>query len=326
VSYKLRKGYLLNKHNDIICNLHGNYLEGSFCQPELEYILKNGEILSIQHIAIYESEILFDKYIDFFYEIKKNNSGIVREFCKKFLTNLYGKWGQLREVMRPLTQNEINDDYKEIIEDNISIITNDELCFSHIATILAEGDLYKIRDKLYIQERKKTKAFDSLIAISSYVTSSCRVYLMYLKEIAESEIDVSNMFKMNVFYCDTDSLFVNKKGFDILKERGYIGKELGQLKNELGQDKEGNEITGTAIFHAPKDYEFNEKIKCKGIKKTSKKINDNSYEVQEFESLNKAIKNDNLDCIIITTKTKIMNREYRKGIVSKNGVVTPFVV
>jgi len=30
--------------------------------------------------------------------------------------------------MRPLTQNEINDEYKEIIEDNISIITNDDMC------------------------------------------------------------------------------------------------------------------------------------------------------------------------------------------------------
>ena len=52
----------------------------------------------------------------------------------------------------------------------------------------------------------------------------------------------------------------------------------------------------------------------------------NSYLVEEFESLNKAIKNNNLDRIIITKKVKKMSRTYKKGEVLKNGVITPFVI
>lgn len=335
INYSLHQGYLLNKKNETTCNVHGDNIEGSFCQPELEYVINNGKILKINQICIYECDILFDEYIDFFYAIKKESSGVVRWFTKRFLTNLYGKWGQLKEEMKMLTKKELIK-YYDIIEENKDLLI-DENQFSHIASIVGDGEIYKIGKKLYIQKRKKTKAFDAFIAISSFVTSYCRTYLIKLKEITEGESKMTQenlekaKFKelvklIDVYYCDTDSLFVSKKGFDRLKQLGYIGEELGQLKNELGQDEFGNERYASGIFHVPKDYEFDNKIKCKGIKKKAKQLNENTYLVEEFESLHKAIKNGNLDRIIITEKEKVMKREYKKGIVLPNGLIKVFVV
>lgn len=334
ITYSLNEGYVLNEYNEVTCNVYGKYLEGSFCEPELKYIKNHGKILQIHEIAIYETEILFDKYIDFFYDIKKNATGIIREFSKKFLTNLYGKWGQLKEETRRLTESE-ELEYNEILEDNKDIINNNEIVFCHIATILGEGDLYKINNQLYIQSRKKTKAFDAFVAIASFVTSACRVYLMQLKEIAEGyreTMQVYNHFmqlieittksnKNGVYYTDTDSLFINKKGFENLNRNGFVGSELGQLKNEVGEGK-----TVRCIFYAPKDYEIADKIKCKGIKKKAKQLSENTFEIEEFESLQKAIKNDNLDKIVITKKVKEMKREYKKGIVGKKGIIKTFRV
>jgi len=335
--------------------------------------------------------------------------------------------------MKKLTKNELIK-YYDVINDNKHLLT-DENQFSHIASIVNEGELYKIGDKIYIQKRKKTKAFDSFIAISSFVTSYCRTYLIDLKEKSENHQEFSikkTPGDIDVYYCDTDSLFLSKNGFERLKALGFIGEELGQLKNELGQDEFGNEKYGTGIFYAPKDYVFNDEIKCKGIKKNAirlperivdlmeeikftkeeikliqkelkrkkqkdvsktldfndnvdefldeegfefdnqlykigeelrkegnyskgdqmerlkdylnemklnlndfydslsiirnEKISKDKFLIEEFESLNKAIKKGHLDRIIITKKIKIMKRDYKKGTVLDNGIIETFEV
>ena len=40
---------------------------------------------------------------------------------------------------------------------------------------------------------------------------------------------------INVFYGDTDSIYIHKKDYEILKTKGLLGKELFQSKNDYGK-------------------------------------------------------------------------------------------
>ena len=84
---------------------------GSFdtvlCQPELEFLEKNGSINYIYEISIYKMEKLFDDFVTFFYEkrleYKKSNDNVNEQFCKLMMNTQYGKWGQRNIVRRELT-------------------------------------------------------------------------------------------------------------------------------------------------------------------------------------------------------------------------------
>ena len=60
----------------------------------------------------------------------------------------------------------------------------------------------------------------SCVAIASYVTAAARVYLAKMIELAGEG---------NILYCDTDSLFVTRKGYDNLA-RFVQQDKLGKLK------------------------------------------------------------------------------------------------
>lgn len=59
-------------------------------------------------------------------------------------------------------------------------------------------------------------------------------------------IDGFNTFQ--VWYTDTDSLYINEESYYKLQGLGYVGNELGQGKN----DNKGGAFISMAIFAGPK--------------------------------------------------------------------------
>ena len=270
--------------------------------PEFEYVEKFGKIIEVTEIAIYQKRIIFKEFIDFFYSLrldfKKEENKVYEQFCKLIMNSQYGKWGQ-KTIKYFL--------YKKLETSEIK----------NFGTIIdAETDeryqLIQFGNLLYKIQSCKDNSKESFVAISSFVTAYSRMLLIKYLMIAE---------RKNVFYCDTDSLFVNEQGYKNLNS--FVDNfKLGFLKLE--------EKSNNVIIYKPKFYEFGSVFKCKGIKKSSKRIDENDDNIkflqERWERFKTSLKKGNLDKQIIINFEKVVNKNYDKGLKDKKGIVSPFKV
>ncbi len=296
----------------------------SLCQPELEFVERYGRITAIHEINIYEMRNIFKDFVGFFYGLKthykKINDKINERFCKLMLNTQYGKWGQRHIDNINLTiNNHFLIEYQEIIK--LMIIKmkkkipdfnlNKDICY--LGSIIKEGEIYIINGKLQLLKQTSKNSKDSLVAISSFITSYSRMLLIKYIKIAKRE---------NVYYCDTDSLFVNKEGLKNLKRNYCINEfKIGKLKSEG---------FGTGTFYNPKFYDFNQERKCKGVKKDSVILLETKEKVIYETYLWNKFKSDMKEGFIpeqqINTSQKAISKIYNKGKVDLYGNVIPFSV
>lgn len=315
--------YILNKFRNKSLFVYGEF-KISLCTPEIEFVEQYGNIITIHEISIYKTEKIFEDFVSFFYDIrnkaKKENNLIDNEFCKLMLNTQYGKWGQ-----REIEYERLNEDseflkwYKDIIELRILKIKekNPDFTFdkqmAYLGSIEGEGELYVVNNGLYLLKHTSKNAYDSFVAIASFITSYSRMLLIKYLLSAERE---------NVYYCDTDSLVVNKIGYNNLLTTGFISEsELGLLKIE---------DEGIGSFYSPKFYDFNTERKCKGIKEGSLLLLENDiktvHQVENWQRWKTDLSNGYNNEQIITLSPKQSNKIYTKGKVDKNGNVIPFLV
>jgi len=301
-------------------------MEVVLSDPELDFVEKHGKILEVIEFNAYELKRIFKDFVEFFSDLKihydKIGNKVFRDFCKLILNGQYGKWGQKEYISRELT---IEDDFLiknqdiilDIIKEKIDLINDSAMVY---LGALNSKELYVIDKKLYLAYNTKNNSKESFVAISSFITSKARMNLIEYLLIAE---------RKNVYYGDTDSLFVNEKGYQNLLNQNCINeRELGKLKIE------GH---GNAQFYNPKFYDFfdDEKNKlerkCKGItKKNSKILNENEYmvkyQVELWDKFKSDYKKGNFNNQLIHVAKKIMSKKYDKGIVMKNGYIKPYNV
>jgi hypothetical protein len=150
--------------------------------------------------------------------------------------------------------------------------------------------------------------YESCPIIAAYVTSYGRSLLFNYCDIAGNN---------NVYYVDTDSLFVNEVGYRNLKRNNCINPyEIGKLKLE-SSDKQ-------CIFFGPKDYLFNAKRKQKGIRQDAIKIGDSEYMQNQFEGLSSILKRGGEPFIKISWIIKCVSNMYTKGRTTKSGRILNF--
>ena len=262
---------------------------------ELKYALERGYIKRVYEYAVYEKAKIFESYVDYFYELKalysKRKDKVRRTLTKLFLNSLYGKFGQKNENLMELDDNGTGDYHVEIFYNERtkerSLIVN-------------------MGDKRFIKVKGNSEAMDSFVAIASEVTANARMHLWKLMLKAG---------RKNVYYCDTDSVFVNERGYKNLKYE-LDDYELGKLKI----DKEGSYLELRNL----KDYTLDDIEKIKGVRKDSKKISDNEYKTYRFLKFRSLLRKGSLNAPIVEYYTKKLKREYRKGVVLKNGIIQPF--
>jgi len=321
--------YILNNFRDInfkksVFAIYDNDYKITLCLPELEFVEKYGKIIKIHEINIYKMKKIFKKFVKFFYNLKvkykKSGNLINEQFCKLMLNTQYGKWAQRVIEYKEL---KINDsfmkEYYEIIKlmilkmrNNIPNFSfNNDICY--LGTIVNQCELYIVNGKLFSMKQTLRNSKDSFVAISSFITSHSRMLLIKYIKIAN---------RKNIWYCDTDSLFCNQKGYDNLNNIQYINEfKLGKLKIE-GK--------GKGIFYAPKFYDFNNIRKCKGIKKESTILFENKekvvYEINLWQKFKADLKIGFLNKQLITTTTKTSKKLYNKGNINNLGIIYPYSI
>lgn len=295
-AYILVKAKIKNENKSIF--LSGSY-ETDLTTPELKFVIKYGKILEVIKLAIYEKSIIFKDFVTFFYdkriEFSKNGNEAYKLFCKYILNNLYGKFGQR---VQKYTEFENKEDFKFESREIIDGILDER--YKEV----------KLGNKIFEIRNTDEKSFDSFIAIASYVTAYARMYLIEM---------ILQAKRINLYYVDTDCLIVNKKGYDNLKD--YINeKELGKLKLE--------ETSINSTFYRPKYYLFNEKEKCKGMKKSAKILfednNNMIIEQEQFMRFKTSLNENKFDKQIVNIITKNFNKKYDKGIINKDNTISPY--
>ena len=327
--------YIINNFKDVSILNKNVFFSGisiiALCTPELEFIEKYGKILKIHSLAIYAKGYLFKEYTDFFYKMKvkfqNENNKIYREICKLFLNTFYGKWGQ-----------------KQIITKEFSLKSNEKLYNKFILEVRVHLAIYCKKHCLKVEDLKteliyicnfngiefwlnngkyeyikytEINAKGSFVAIPAFITSYARMMLVDYILIAERE---------NVYYCDTDSLVVNERGFENIKLKNLISiTELGLLKveNELNEREK-------SAFWGPKFYLMDKDLKCKGVRKNAIIIEENKREMVTEMEFWQRFKTDFKKGIskiqIIETKEKRVSKIYTKGKINENNYIIPYSV
>jgi hypothetical protein len=242
----------------------------------------------ISRLFFYADKI-FSKFINTFFnkrlDIKKriaehlkngeidaaNDLEAYSDFYKRQMNSLYGKFGQ-RQFDRKLFLNHEQMKYMCFVNGKAQLyhrakpVTNDkDVNFDKkISDFSRNLDMVEFFDEdpdlfsVSLLATSKSRGIGSCIHIASYVTSMARVRLNEgIYKLTEKGR------KLNVYYCDTDSIYTRKftDTFGLPKE--MLGDKLGQWKLE-------GSFTD-AIFIAPKMYMFKRKsdgkhcMKCKGI-------------------------------------------------------------
>jgi len=266
----------------------------ALCEPEYRLALEEGCAITIKRVIYYESAPLFQQWVDEMYSLRKvyraQGNEQYQYFCKLLMNSLYGKFGQRTDEWEPIAECDPLDNY---VRNYIDMESGEEHNVKAIGGVLFEKRGWK-------------EGFDTLVGIASFVTSYARAYLWKL--ICRAGID-------NVYYCDTDSLFVNGQGLAKLIYR-IDESELGYLKVEAKTDY-------LHIYNL-KDYEFGTEIKIKGVSKKAIKLDGHTYLCEQWEHLSGALRKGHLETVMVHQQQKVLQREYKKGVIQPNGRVTPF--
>ena len=270
--------------------------------PELLYVKKYGKINHVYELSIYEKANINAEYVDFFYN-KRLESITKGDYagnlmCKLFLNSYYGRWG-----MKGSTYNLLDEDNKDFDFNRLHLLKDGE-----------SSVLLQFGHRVYHIKPSLDNAYDSFVAIASFITAYARMKLIKVMNHARQE---------NVFYMDTDCLIVNEKGFNRLKS--YIDfsddKILGKLEIEG--------VCDHAEFYKPKYYIFDDDLKCKGVRKKHRLIEENKefirIEQEQFQKYKMAFKTGSYNTQKVILIEKKMSKIYNKGKII-DGSVFPFHV
>lgn len=264
--------------------------------PSIEEAISRGHLVKTERVLVYSRAKLFTRYAEFFYTLRqvcqRDGNEVFDYVCKRFLNSLYGKWGEKRDIEIESGHTESDDFYRTQYYNEVTGKSGYEETMFHTYRVV-EG--WK-------------EAPNSCPSISAHCTDYARCYLFSLM----SQIDLHN-----VIYCDTDSLVVRKEDMKRFFD-SQVGKGLGQLKIE-------QEFTDGEIF-GPKDYRFGDKCRQKGIRRNAQELAPGVFRQDQFPSMIGLMAMRVQGGVPVKQVVKHLRREYKKGNVDTDGVVTPFKI
>ncbi len=264
--------------------------------PELKYARAHDHVLAVESMVVYVQADIFSTYVDSFYalrqEFKSAHVSEYEELCKKMLNSLYGKFGQKADVWEKI--GDCPDEPDRV-----------EICFNSV-----NGRVSQIRYLLgeVFELTGYKESFNSFPGIASHVAAYARMTLYELMRAAGSG---------NYLYCDTDSLFVNKRGLTRLATF-LDDTRLGALKI---QDQ-----TTSLIIRGVKDYTFGGREVIKGIRKNAERIAEGLYSQELWPSFKGLLRRGETDTYTISRVTKQLTRKYTKGTINEDSSISPLIL
>ena len=265
----------------------------SLSTPEIQYALERGHIARIHGACRYSSAPIFRSFVDEMYawrlEFRERGDETSAWMVKILMNSLYGKFGQ-RGIVYERSHN---------IRDLRAMAWDDLDAETGIVTRYRQlGGLVQVQSD-------DSESRESHPAVASHVCAYARCNLFRFESIAGTD---------RVFYMDTDSLLVDRVGYERLKPH-IDESRLGALKLEGQFD----EIT----IHGPKDYVFGDKYRCKGVKASALWSGPCTVHQEKWSSLRGLLRSGRTTDPTTTKVSKTLSRNYTKGIVDESGRVRP---
>lgn len=284
--------------------------------PELRVAIERGIVVDILEVAIYEQAIIFDEYVNFFFNLRaayrSEGNTIMENICKLFLNALYGKFGQAV--------------YEWEKYDIVTGVDRTETIMN-----VDTGEKYLIREMSGISQRrsdKKQVSENSFLAIAGHVTSAARAKLRRYIEMAEFD---------NVGYTDTDSLFINEEGYQNLLCHGVIrDNTLGYLEIEEKHTSDRMQLFTLKDYKCWRNGEC-VKSKTKGIRHNAERGHWDGeewipnpdgphYRQVQFQGIASSLRNGNLSEVKVHMIVKKPTHAYSKGWIDDHGTVWPWKI
>jgi hypothetical protein len=265
----------------------------SLTTPDLLYALEHGHLTRVYEAAVYDASPLFARFVTEVYKLRleaKAAGNDVQHYLLKILLNsLYGKFAQRGTVW----------EHAGIAPDlDVRVWAEVDVDGGVVRHFRQFGGL--VQEKLTDPE-----SLDSHPAIASHVTAYARALLWDL---------IVQAGRPNVFYCDTDSLYVNAEGFRRLRAR-IDPAALGALKHEATYP--------WLVIHGAKDYEAPAHRVCKGVRASATWLDRNTVQQEKWSSLKGLLRSGDLSAPTTELIEKRLSRVYDKGTVTRSGRVLP---
>lgn len=264
------------------------------CSQGMREALKRGHLLKVHRLLTYTKGILFEAYVDHFYEMRqeaKRTGDKVRNATAKLMMNsLYGKFGEKRPAKTNRSPCDPALYSREEIWDEVDNVNTFVTCLMGTRTEEI-GSEYSPR---------------SVVAIPAHVTEYGRMMLWGIMERTGRE---------RILYCDTDSIWLRESDLGRVKDPIHQ-TELGALKIE--------EKTGGLKINGPKAYETDTDWKQKGIPKGATHNADGSYTFNMWPSQKTHLERGIDSGFLLEKMTRTISIDYDKGILHPDGHVEPF--
>jgi hypothetical protein len=264
--------------------------KGSYFSEELKAAVSYGYCVKLISGYSFTRAKLFNDYINYFYDIKKNSTGSTKFIAKLHLNTLYGYFGRKQDLLTSKVI--LNSKFKEYLLKNVIksfIKINDKYSVILITKYINPdvNDMLKtiIKTNNLAPSYVAIASVKSNVAIASAVTAYARIHMMKYKNSEDC------------YYTDTDSVFLGSK----LPDK-FIGDELGQMKDELD-----GKVIDQAYFLGIKKYAY----KCGDVEKSViAGVTRNSISFKECEDLFKGV-----------TLTKTNDNRFYKSLTKLNIII-----
>lgn len=271
------------------------------CLPDAEYrhAKERGRVLAVHRFAAYETEPCLRGFVDAMYaaRMRYKESGNVgfEEICKRILVAIVGKLVQVNRSWVAVP--EFKSQYRFAQFWGVHPVNGKITQWRTFADSTA-----------YLDDCGEHR--ESLPAIAACITSFVRLRLWEI---------VARAGHGNVYYYDTDSVWTNRKGSAAIEAAyGVSATELGRLKL-AGQ-------YNSVQFFGIKHYQADNTLKCAGFAHAARLGSSAGDRVEEQVSLESFLWSRQLPLARTIRRELKTNRDYRHGVVNRDGTVSPFRV
>ncbi len=264
--------------------------------PELVPAIAAGQVKACYQVAAYQRGRPFDAFVEHFFAERQAVKGTPRDrLIKMMLASLHGKFGQLTPDWRSE-------------EWTLSVPMWGPFYRSVDGKV--DPKVYRALGSMVQARQKNVESENSFPAISAHVTSYVRRFMLSLRLIAGEK---------NVLYQDTDCLHVLAAGRRRLDAAGWIEADT------LGKLSERHKWTWVQ-YRGPKDYTADGIHVVSGLKRSAKEIRPGVFRQSRFPSFGAMLRTRPLEEIIVSYHERKLGRLHYRGVLRRDGYLTPVVV
>jgi hypothetical protein len=266
-----------------VSRFRNGFAEATMTSVDIQEIVRTGgTILKIYEGIVYErnlSESPFRSFIDKMFKMRQTypKGTVGNDLIKLLMNSLYGKTVQrdIELITYIWSECTLKQNYDDLLMDYSKIQGDKYIVTRKKETKAIDVSKEDLKEGVLQSSKKTKKSKDVPLHLGSFILS-------HSKRIMNNFILVIDGFKHpNVYYCDTDSLYISKKFFDLLKEKQLVGNDLCKGKNDYD---EGGIIYG--LYLAPKiKYNIVLNDGILQAKSTFKGCNSNKVESKDFFKL-----------------------------------------